>query len=100
MLLKLETMTSTEEMNAVIAKFCGFPTTKGMVPHFHTGWNWLMYAVRRIVELSIENGSTGDGELFMSNEYTSVLDTVPLAVIEDAHKVVYEFVVFYNTLNK
>ena len=67
---------------------------------FHTSWNWLMPVVRKIVVLCIENGSTGDGELFMSDQYTSILDTVSLAVIEDTYKAVVEFIEFYDKMQK
>lgn len=92
---------TVDEMNKVIGVFCGFPATKTMLPHFHVNWNWLMHAQRKIVELCIEDGSTGMGFLFASDQYTSTLETVPLGVIEDAHKVIYEFIVWYNeyTLN-
>jgi hypothetical protein len=55
-----------------------------------------MYAQRKIVELCIKDGMDGNGDLFMSDYYTSLLETVPMAVIEDAHKVIYEFIVYYN----
>lgn len=59
---------------------------------YHSSWDWLMPVVRKIVEICCEDG----GDLFLSDEYTSVLETVPLAIIEDSHKVVVEFINFYN----
>jgi hypothetical protein len=58
---------------------------------YHSEWNSLMPVVRKIVEICIE-----DEEFFMSDEYTSILETVPLAIIEDAYKVVLEFIDMYN----
>lgn len=63
---------------------------------FHCSWDWLMPVIRNIVELC--HAVDGD-DLFMSDEYTSILDTVPLALIEDAYKVTIEFIEFYNKLN-
>lgn len=119
MLLKLETMRFVILLakGIQIAKFMGAtqiePTssllkfdlgTRHIVSapanfKFHTSWEWLMPVVRKIVEICIEDGSTGDGELFASDEYTAILDTVPLAVIEDAFRVVAEFVEFYEKRN-
>jgi hypothetical protein len=58
---------------------------------FHYSWDWLMPVVRKIVEICID-----DGELFESPYYTSILETIPLAIIEDSHKVVVEFINYYN----
>ena len=52
-----------------------------------------MPVVRKIVEYCCDENV----EAFMSDQYTSILDTVPLAVIEDAYKVVVEFIEYYNT---
>lgn len=59
--------------------------------HYHDSWDWLMPVVRKIVEICIEND-----DLFLSDQYTSILETVPLAIIEDTYKVVVEFLKFYN----
>ena len=58
---------------------------------FDVDWNWLMPVVRKCVEVALE-----DDELFLSDEYTSLLDTVPLAIMEDTYKVVVEFINKYN----
>lgn len=57
-------------------------------------WNWLMAVVRQIIDICIENEK---GE-FESDYYTSILETVPLAVIEDTHKVVFEFIQWWENL--
>lgn len=61
---------------------------------FHSSWDWLMPVVRKIVEYCTNENE----EAFMSDQYSSILDTIPLAVIEDAWKVVVEFIEYYNTL--
>ena len=63
---------------------------------FNESWDWLMPVVRKIVELAINDDIEG-GNLFLSNEYTSILETISLAVIEDSYKVVVEFIKYYNT---
>jgi hypothetical protein len=68
---------------------------------FDISWDWLMPVVRKIVELCIDNASVEtEDDLFMSDYYTSILDTVPLAVIEDAFRVVAEFIEWYNSIDK
>lgn len=59
---------------------------------FHSSWDWLMPVVRKIVEYCCNESE----EAFMSDQYTAVLETVSLAVIEDAWKVVVEFIQWYN----
>jgi uncharacterized protein CbrC (UPF0167 family) len=59
---------------------------------FHTSWDWLMPVVRKIAEISCNE----DEDAFLSDEYTSILDIVPLAIIEDAYRVVVEFIKWYN----
>lgn len=61
---------------------------------YDTSWDRLMPVVRYIVLLcTAENND----ELFMSDQYTSILDTVPMADLESSFKVVVEFVEWYNT---
>lgn len=60
---------------------------------FHCSWDWLMPVVRKIAELC--HAPDAD-ELFMSDVYTSILDTVSSAIIEDSFKVVVEFIEWYN----
>jgi hypothetical protein len=111
---------NTKEKNELIAKFMGYktiadgryemyigPFTKGTYKYgynlylyldgnsmdFHVSWNWLMPVVRGLVEMAIHE----DGwEAFESEYYTSLLDTVPSAVIEDVFKVVVEFIEWIN----
>ena len=61
--------------------------------NYNSSWNSLMPVVRRIAELC--HASDAD-ELFMSDVYTSILDTVSSAIIEDSFKVVVEFIEWYN----
>jgi hypothetical protein len=67
---------------------------------FHSSWDWLMPVVRKIVDLCINDGVEGnfkeDWTLFESEQYTSILNTVSLAIIEDSYKVVVEFIKWYN----
>jgi hypothetical protein len=58
---------------------------------FHKNWNWLMPVVRKIIDICIE-----DDDHFLSDEYTSLLETIPLANIEDSYKIVIEFIQYYN----
>lgn len=69
---------------------------------YDVDWNWLMGVERKIVGLCIADGSdeNGEQELFMSEYYTSILETVPMGVIEDAYKVIYEFIEWYNSIQK
>jgi hypothetical protein len=59
---------------------------------FHTSWEWLMPVVRKIVELSCNDND----DAFLSNEYTNILEIIPLAIREDSYKVVVEFIKWYN----
>lgn len=61
---------------------------------YHLSWDWLMPVVRKIVEICCAE----DDEIgaFESDQYTSILETVPLGIIEDAYKVVVEFIKWYN----
>ena len=59
---------------------------------FNASWDWLMPVVRKIVEVSCDE----DENAFLSDQYTSILETVPLAIIEDAYKVVVEFIEWHN----
>jgi hypothetical protein len=59
---------------------------------YDRSWDWLMPVVRKIVDYCINK----DEDAFVSDEYNSILDTIPLAVIEDSHKVVVEFIKYYN----
>lgn len=59
---------------------------------FDVSWDWLMPIVRKIIEISCNE----DESAFLSDEYTSVLDTVPLAIIGSSYKVVMEFINWYN----
>jgi hypothetical protein len=59
---------------------------------YHSSWDWLMPVVRKIVEYSVNESE----DAFMSDVYTSILDTIPLASIEDGYKVVIEFIEWYN----
>jgi len=105
----------TEEIingNKLIAEFMGgvYETKEQPIPYFeniefagpypsnedlkyHTSWDWLMPVVRKIVELCCDSDNY---DLFMSDHYTSILDTIPIAIIEDAYKVVVEFIEWYN----
>ena len=58
---------------------------------YNSNWNWLMPIVRKIVGICIE-----DDDHFLSDEYTSLLETIPLANIEDSYKIVIEFIQYYN----
>ncbi len=62
---------------------------------YHTSWDWLMPCVRKIVEYCCNDSDAA----FYSDQYTSILETVPLAVIEDSWKVVVEFIEWNNRLN-
>lgn len=63
---------------------------------FHSDWNWLMPVIRKIIGYCINESE----KAFLSNEYTSILETIPLAIIEDSFKVVVEFIKWYNTNGK
>jgi hypothetical protein len=91
------------EGNKLIAEFMDHPS-KGLssvIAHstlkYHTSWDWLMPVVRKIVELCCDQDND---YLFESDHYTSILDTVPVAIIEDVHKVVVEFIQWYNEQSK
>lgn len=62
---------------------------------FHSSWDWLMPVVRKIVEYCINENENA----FLSDEYTAILETIPLAIIKDSWKVVIEFIKWYNTQN-
>jgi hypothetical protein len=107
---------TTLEGNKLIAKFMGFTmggcyympqhgryeakygsteyvdTFRSDELEYHSHWDWLMPVVRKIVEYSINENE----DAFGSDEYTSILETVPLAIIEDAWKVVVEFILAYT----
>lgn len=54
---------------------------------YHTSWDWLMPVVGKITR----------DEMLIGNEYReSIMDTVPYGLIEDTHKVVVEFITWYN----
>ena len=84
--MEIQRITLTKEEQQLIEQFIGesLPTK--------IGWQHFMPVVRKIVELSCNE----DEECFISDEYTSVLETIPLAVIEDSYKVVVEFIKWYN----
>lgn len=67
---------------------------------YHNSWDWLMPVVRKIVEICIDDGTDQyfktNWDLFESASYTSILETIPLAIIEDSYKVVVEFIKYYN----
>lgn len=69
---------------------------------YHTSWEWLMPVVRKIERTVrwLEISCNEDEDAFLSDEYTSILETVPLAIIEDAYKAVVEFIKWYNDQNK
>jgi len=94
-----------KENNELIAEFMGVEKENGLylftTPmddyktdelYFDTSWDWLMPVVRKIIEICCND----DVDSFLSDEYTSILETIPLAIIEDSHKVVVEFIKFYN----
>jgi len=60
---------------------------------FHYSWNWLMPVVRKIVEYACDDDHQ---DVFLSDEYSSVLETVPMAIVEDTWKVVIEFIKYIN----
>lgn len=59
---------------------------------YHKDFNWIMPVVRRIVEICCNE----DDEAFESEEYTSILDTASLGIVEETYKVVVEFINYYN----
>jgi hypothetical protein len=59
---------------------------------YHESWDWIMPVVRKIVEICCNE----DEEAFMSDQYTSILDVVPLALIDETYRVVVEFIEWYN----
>jgi len=88
--------------NRLIAEFMGLDVGHdGMILQhgrwtpmlYYVSWGWLMPVVRRIVEYcsDIENE-----EAFMSDEYTDLLEIVPLAIIDDAYKSVIKFITWLN----
>ena len=99
------------EGNKLIAEFMKFPKHKNgtyycdnndpdgwyhpETMHFFS-WDWLMPVVRKIVELCCDQNND---DLFLSDHYTSILETIPLALIDDAYKVVVEFIEWYNEQN-
>jgi len=93
----------TIESNKLIAEFMNWEENehhwsidgdKGLM--YHNSWDWLMPVVRKIVELCCDQVND---HLFQSDQYTSILDTISIAIIDDAYKVVIEFITFYN-INK
>jgi hypothetical protein len=63
---------------------------------YDKSWDWLMPVVRKIVEYCCNE----DEDAFLSDEYTSILTVIPLATIEDAFRVVVEFIKWYNENKK
>jgi len=90
--LNMKQTFDVEEGNKLIAEFMGGVTYPEL--RYHFSWGWLMPVIRKIVELCIE-----DDDLFMSDYYTSILETVPLAIIDESYKTVVEFIKWYNTQN-
>lgn len=110
-------MTKTEkylENNLLLAKFMGakqtefakfwipihgvvrddtLETGRGRIMEYHWSWDWLMPVVRRCVEIACDESQ----EMFMSKQYTMLLDIVPMADIEETYKAVVEFVKKYNS---
>jgi hypothetical protein len=68
---------------------------RGKVMKYHCSWDWLMPVVRKCIEVAADSK---DEVMFLSDEYTSILDTVPLANIESVYKVVVEFIKKYNSI--
>tara|TARA_R110002126_G_scaffold233844_2_gene378001 strand:- start:41 stop:460 length:420 start_codon:yes stop_codon:yes gene_type:complete len=91
---------NNQENNKLIAEFMGWKPNEhhwclngDKDLQYHTSWDWLMPVVRKIVDICCNDD---DDNLFLSDEYTSILDTVSCAVIQDSHKVVVEFIQDYN----
>ena len=70
---------------------CGIMGNGTYTPPFATSWDWLMPVVKKIVGVCTDNDT-----LFSSDHYTSKLDTIPCANIEDSYKVIVEFIKWYN----
>ena len=63
---------------------------------YHESWDELMPVVRKIVHICCNDN---EDDLFESDEYTSILETIPLAIMEDAYKVVIEFIDYFTKRN-
>jgi len=96
---------TTTETNKLIAEFMGYPKVANDEDKrdyledcvkYHTSWDWLMPVVRKIVKICCNENE----DAFASDEYTSILETIPLARIEDSYKVVVEFIKWYNQNKK
>ena len=61
---------------------------------YHSSWDWLMPVVEKIQEVVGDNE-----ELFETDMFESLINTIPYANIEDSFKVVIEFIKWYNTEN-
>ena len=108
-----------KQNNILIAKFLGWELSKrgrrfkNYIPpfgyvkahpdhlKFHLSWDWLMLVVYKINRVCHDDDSYFISEkisdlFFGSDEYSSVLDTIPLANLEDGIKVVVEFINYYN----
>ena len=102
---------NTQENNKLIAEFMDMQETNlGWVDSrrhilnddsispllYHTSWDWLMPVVRKIVKYCCNEND----DAFESDQYTSILETVPLGIREDAYRVVVEFIKWYNEQNR
>lgn len=73
----------------IIADFMGYHST--LTLSYSKSWDLIMPVVRKCVTTAIN-----DKEILESEQYTSLLETIPLAILSDVYKVVIEFINFVN----